>query len=281
LVYPNRLSDIESFFVYVYFSIFYRKIKKRGFDWYLKKKKGGRIFIFGSGASLNELSNSDWEKIRSSGSTMSFNEFYYSNFINLDYYIFREVESKSFLQLPVVLRRRLNSIFNFKKMQEIFSIISNNPRMENTKQLFLCDRKSGISLLYLMKYYKHINLLGLFSNPYDRTINWPISQTSKNISHGAATLLDAVNIAYLLGYDEIVLAGVDLYDRAYFFLKPDETREFDKKKGFSAADSHNTAKHIINTLELWKNKLSEEGVKIKILNKESLLNVLFPIYEIH
>jgi hypothetical protein len=279
--FPKRLSDIEAYFIYCYFSIFYYKTKKLGFNWVNKKTttNNKRIFIFGSGYSLNSISPKEWKGIRESGDTMSFNAFYHSKFIDLDYYIIREItDSLTFKIFPPTLRKRLNSVFNIKEMKSIFKLIKSNDKMKNTKYFVLCDKKSGTSILYYMLYKKFINLYGLFSNPYDRTINWPISDSSKNIAHGAATLLDAINIAYLLGYKEIVLAGVDLYDRNYFYLKKGVTRNFDKKKGFFANDYHNTSKHIIETLKMWKPVLKNKGITIKILNPKSLLNEVFEIY---
>lgn len=277
--FPKRLSEIESFLVYCFFSVFYFKEKKIGFDWVKKHRKSGneRIYIFGSGYSLNDLSKKDWNSIRSTGDTLSFNEFYYSNFIKLDYYIFREVESKYFDFIPPKIRKRFNTIFYIKKIKEIYNIINNNVYMEKTKYFFLCEKKSGASLLYYMLYRKSLELHGFYSNYYDRTINWPISKTPQNIPHGKATLLDAINIAYLMGYKEIILAGVDLYDRNYFYLRKGETRGFDRKKGFSANDMHNTLKHIIDTLKLWKPDLKKHGVNIKLLNPKSLLNEVFDI----
>jgi hypothetical protein len=279
---PKRLSDIESLLIYVYFSIFYFKIKKRGFSWGQKNKKTSksRLYIFGSGYSLNSISDMQWRKIRNTGDTLSFNDFYYSKFIDLDYYIFREVDSKHFKRLPRFLRVRLNSIFNISKIKSIHDLISGNSTMKQTKYLFLCDKKSGIALLYYMLFRSSINLFGFFSNPYDRTINWPISETPLNITHGAATLLDAINIGYIMGYTELVLCGVDLYDRNYFYLEKDETRDFDKNKGYTARDIHNTSHHIIETLSLWKPELYKRGVKVSVLNEKSLLNSVFDIYNL-
>ena len=281
--FPKRLSDIEGFFIYFFFSIFYSRRKKKGFDWITNHKKDNkkRIFIFGSGYSLNSISSIEWKTIRESGDTLSFNEFYYSKFIELDYYIVREItDSLTCKILPKFIRKRLNTNFNLKEMRLIHKIITNNERMKNTKYFFLCDYKSGLSLLYFMLFGIKYNFFGFFSNPYDRTVNWPISNSSKNIPHGVATLLDAINISYLLGYKEIILAGVDLYDRNYFYLKKGQTRAYDIKKGYTSNDSHNTSMHIIETLKMWKPVLKNKGITIKILNPKSLLNEIFETHTI-
>ncbi len=41
------------------------------------------------------------------------------------------------------------------------------------------------------------------------------------------TLVDAVNVAYCLGWKEIVLVGIDLYDSRYYWLPPDKTLTYD------------------------------------------------------
>ncbi len=141
---PKRLSDVESFFIYCFFSIFFSRYKKKKFKWHEDKNKPNRrrLFIFGSGHSLTELSSEEWQEIRKSGDTMSFNDFYYSTYINLDYYIFREVESKYFSIFSSKLRKRMNSVFNISKIRSIIKTIKDNRCMKDTNYFFLCDKKS-------------------------------------------------------------------------------------------------------------------------------------------
>jgi hypothetical protein len=51
--------------------------------------------------------------------------------------------------------------------------------------------------------------------------------------HIAGTLTDCAKFAYLLGWKNIVLAGVDLYDRGYFWLSYEDTRE-DEREGYES-----------------------------------------------
>jgi len=104
--------------------------------------------------------------------------------------------------------------------------------------------------------------------------NWPISDSPRRITHGVATLLDAINISYLLGYKEVILAGVDLYDRNCFYLEKNETHELDIKTNNKASDPHKTSTHIIDTIKLWKPELKNKGITLKILNPQSLLNTV-------
>ena len=108
-----------------------------------------------------------------------------------------------------------------------------------------------------------------------------ISEPSDNIyslTHCGATLSDAVNISYILGYKKIVMVGIDLYDRGYFWLERNETREDDFKSGKTYSDIHDTADNMIRSMDIWNKYLNKKGVRLYIYNPRSLLNKILPVY---
>lgn len=75
------------------------------------------------------------------------------------------------------------------------------------------------------------------------------------IFHKGATLFDVVNISYILGYKEIVLVGIDLYDRRYFWLERNETDKCDLKRGKTYSDNHATTDNVLSGLAFWSKYL--------------------------
>ena len=98
------------------------------------------------------------------------------------------------------------------------------------------------------------------------------------ISHCIATLSDAINISYILGYRKIVLVGIDLYDRRYFWLGRSETNEYDLKRGKTYSDIHATADNVLRGMAVWNKYLTKKGVRLYIYNPRSLLNKVLPVY---
>ena len=49
------------------------------------------------------------------------------------------------------------------------------------------------------------------------------------VVHGYGSIISVVNIAYLMGWKNIVLVGIDLYDHRYFYVPDNETRSVEKR----------------------------------------------------
>jgi hypothetical protein len=270
---PTTLWQLESLIIYFIQRLVFQRIRKENFDWYkISSPSSRRIYIFGSGWSLNEITIERWRKIRDSGATMGFNEFRFSRFLTIDYYIVREFGAMQLRYVPRILKERLQTVFNFKELREFTESLDQNSMMKNTKYIVLNDKKGGMPLLWYWFYAKSRRIVGFYSNLLDRNVNFPPSETSRNIPHGAATLFDAINLAYLLGYRDIVLVGVDLYDRRYFYQDKNETRAFDQRLGFKYSDTHNTANAALSIIEHWNNFIEKKGGTLTIFNERSLLS---------
>lgn len=99
------------------------------------------------------------------------------------------------------------------------------------------------------------------------------------LSHPFSTLDECVNAAALLGWREIVLVGVDLYDRRYFWLGPEETRPGDARRGATHREPHARAHTgMVENLGRWALELRERGVELSVYNPRSLLADALPVY---
>lgn len=271
------LYIFESFLIFIIDKFF--NLKKKKSYLLINKKKNERVFIFGSGYSLNNITQYEWDLMEKSGDTFSFNDFIKSRFIRIDYHLIREFEAKRVITAKLDRNGRFSTIYNFKILKEYFNSILENPYMENTGLIYLTDMKAGQSILWRWLYGKNFLNLGSYSNHFNRKIAWPPSENLEKIPHGNASLIDCINLSYLLGYKEIVLVGVDLYDRRYFYLDYNETRAFDEDRGFNSKDLHGTSKGLIRHIEKWSHFLKNKGVHLSVYNPDSLLNEVIPVFK--
>ena len=107
----------------------------------------------------------------------------------------------------------------------------------------------------------------------------PSPSLELGLSHSHSTLDECVNFAFLLGWKVIVLVGVDLYDRRYFWLEADETRSVDMRRGASFDQEHHRANSgMIENLGRWARMFEERGGKLFVYNPRSLLAATLPVY---
>lgn len=237
---------------------------------YKKNDSKDKLVICGSGWSINDISPEQLDLINSQYDVMSFNEFYKFKRLRIDYHIIRELDLKSYPGIS----SRFHSIFNFSFLRKMSGEIRENSMMKNTIFFVLRDWKSGSALLWDV-YFKPRSK-AYFSNTFIRARDPLPSSDISTISHCNSTLFDCINIGYLLGYKEIILAGVDLNDRRYFYLSYNETREFDINKGAHFTDLHATASETLKNIVTWQKFLSNAGISLSILNKNSLLAAVLP-----
>ena len=99
------------------------------------------------------------------------------------------------------------------------------------------------------------------------------------LTHSSSTLHDAINAAWLLGWKRIVLVGVDLYDRRYFWLGDDDVRGLDRERGAVSSDAHSQVDMgFIERIGTWASILAEEGCTLEVLNPRSLLTRTLPTH---
>jgi hypothetical protein len=225
-----------------------------------------KLFVFGSGSSLNELTAEEVAEIERH-ETLGFNWFVRQEFVRCDYHLIRGIPDTD-------LDRRVWQ----PQLDEYFRLLAGNPRFANT--IYLVQRGFRAT--------NGNRAIGLRRLPEgSRIYRWrtiddagaPSENLSEGLVHGHSTLQECINFAYLVGWREIVLVGVDLYDRRYFWLDSSETRSVDERRGASAADRHTqAASGLVDTLDRWARWLAERDVRLTVYNPRSLLAGTVPVH---
>jgi hypothetical protein len=232
------------------------------------RRRSDTVFVFGSGASLNEIPEEEWDAI-AEHDTFGFNWFVHQRFVRCDFHLIRGIPDTD--SDPAVWKPQL---------AEYFRLIAENPCFAETAFLV----HSG---------FRAINgnrALGYRLLPADRPIlRWhtkrapvdalPSGSFADGLVHGHSTIQEAINAAYLLGWRRIVLVGVDLYDRRYFWLPPDAARSVDVRRGADAAEPHSRAgSGMVTALGRWREWLLRDGVELQVHNPRSLLTDVLPTF---
>jgi hypothetical protein len=241
-------------------------------------RKSDTVFIFGSGYSLNDIPGTEWQFFEKHD-TLGFTNFLYQHHVRVDYYLLRAgVESKE------------GTFFWRSFAEEYVGALNANPYFRNAIMIMqgeylshFCNAVVGHSVLRTGA--------KVFRYKTARAARLPTRSFRQGLSHGVGTLFDAVNFAYCLGWREIVLVGVDLYDSRYFWLKPDETLDLDKSTGLMNPskynfrgqrydEPHNTTKNgVIQLMGQWREVLKTDAVEITVYNPRSLMAQVMPIYQ--
>ena len=244
----------------------------------IDSRKSDTVYVFGSGYSLNDITPLQWRAIERHD-TMGINMSIHEQWVRMDYHVLRGgVEGAP---------------FKWRAYAEDFcATIAANPHYRNT--IFLLQGE------YYGQFGNQIvgyELLPPGSRIYRfRTARGdgpPTRSLREGLRHAQGTLSDAVNAAVLIGWRNIVLAGVDLYDSRYFWLKPDEVLQLDSAtgmlrtasinvRGHRADEAHNTARNgVVTTLGQWREHLERErGIQLSVLNPRSLLASVMPVHRI-
>lgn len=233
----------------------------------LARKRSDTVFVFGSGASLRDITPAEWERI-GEHNTFSFNFFMYQDFVRADYHLVREAAD-----MPT--RALIDEVIKLYG-----DLIRTNPFYSDTIFLLQGDYRGTAS---------H-RLVGHRRLPEKARIFWyrtksrgqyqpPSSSFAAGLVHGPGTLVDSINACGLMGFRRIVLAGVDLYDHRYFYLPDDEQDHIEAARGQYADATHSTVKNgIISYLAAWRVEMAQRGQELMVYNPRSLLCEALPIF---
>lgn len=243
----------------------------------VKTRRSDTVFIFGSGYSLNEISQKEWAYFQQHD-IFGFTGFVYQKWVPVNYHLIRGA-------IEV-----LKGITWRPFAEEYMKILKDNSFFNNAVLLIQADHTA----------YFCNNLIGhQFISPGSRIFRYRTLRGSEapsfclrqGVVHSQGTLNDCVNLAFLMGWKQIVLVGVDLYDQRYFWLPPDQTWSFDES-GHSKISSvgmrgqrydqiHNTVKNgVIETLSEWSKEFEKRGTRLSIYNPLSLLAGHLPVYHL-
>ena len=217
-------------------------------------RRGDTVFVFGSGRSLTEITEDEWSRI-AEFDTVAFSHFHRQNWVRVDFYVVGEL-------VPY--------------LDDAAESFRTNPRFAHTIY--------GLMKGWSARSSNELVARGLL--PQDaRVFHWRRvgreetipPGTRLDLVHGSNSLMDVVNFALVLGWREIVIAGVDLYNKEYFWLPPGVTRP-DERPIFTAESRWFQADQMIETLRLWRQLVEPSGIRISVYNARSLLAEAIPVY---
>lgn len=240
-------------------------------------KKSDRVFVFGSGYSLNDIPESQWEHI-ARHDTVGFNAFVYQKWIDVDFHLIRGWGEGA-------------SVFaDLKYLTDEFKSLVANNRFYSATTFVYQDDLSAQFAHALFEYGALPRAAKVFPYTTNCKDNLPSQNMGRGLIHDVGTLCDAVHFAYAIGWKEIVLVGVDLYDTRYFWLEPHETFILDYHTGKKSIgqvsdrgqrydEAHSTTRNgIVDTIDRWNKHFQAHGVNISVYNPKSLLNAVLPVY---
>ena len=214
------------------------------------------VFIFGSGASLKEITPDEWRAIAAGANTISFREFPRQSFVRADYHITAEVDDLN----EYAAGLRDNPLY----ARTVFVVQSGWPAFNGNNLIGRRLLREGARVFR----YRRIA----------RGRYVPPSRTFRaGLVHGFGSVIGIVNFASLMGWRTIVLAGVDMYDKRYFWLPADQKRPYEKP-GLNVTSSFTGADDIVSMLGRWRALLEAEGVGLFVHNPRSLLAAELPVY---
>lgn len=242
-----------------------------------RRIRGDTLFVLGSGASLATLSDETLAEM-SHNSTMSLNYTLLQSFIPADFHVVRELGVTNVTVVNV----------GPADLEMFGNLIAANPCYKDT--VFLAQRgyRAWSPNLLIGSYClpKGTKIFRFRNSiiPGFRAMGRKLSA----ITHGASTITDCINIAFLLGFKEIVLCGVDLYDRRYFWHVPGtpfiplhgvtdaQVGEYGGKGDTGAP--HRTGERLLGQMAAWRAELEAAGVILSVQNPKSLLAEVLPVH---
>ncbi|MDC3328463.1 hypothetical protein OAW16_06345 [Pseudomonadales bacterium] len=268
---PLKFKLIQSFIYVCFTRVFSEDIATLNLN--SKIRSSEKLFIFGSGPSLNNLSVEQLNEINRHD-TLSFNYSILFEGVQWKYYLVREFEQGEASFLGIKYNNFVNSVVH----QEIAHAVNSNP-ISRMIAIVNVDWKCGAAQYFARKYLSKSRGILTYKNLIDRRKNWPPSETMCDIPHGRASLIDAINIGYILGYKELILVGVDLNDSIYFNAPDGRDRLMDIKRGDAKTVPHLTRDHLLTLLPQWHEFLRARGASLSVHNAASAAAEVLPIYE--
>jgi hypothetical protein len=221
-------------------------------------------FVFGSGRSVLEIPGDEWERIGQCN-TLTFSEFHRQSFVRADYHMVGEVADEPGMD-------------HARGLREYARRLRENPLYANTVLLLQAGwlaRSSnelvGLRLLSpgarVFRYHR-----------VNRGVGAPPTRSFRDgITHGWNSSISATNIALLIGFRRIVLVGVDLYDRGYFWLAPGERRD-NVPSEEAVVERFPTAQPVVELFRTWRELLEPDGIELEVYNPRSLLADALPVF---
>ena len=211
-------------------------------------RRSETAFIFGSGKSLLEISLEEWGKI-AEHDTIGFSQFQEQRFVRVDYHLISEAVfvddyARLFRENPLYR----DTVYGVNR--GFFAHIGNElvarRMLPAGARIFRVGRRSR----------------GIYAPPS--------TSFERGLVHGFNSSISTTNFAVLMGWKRIVLAGIDLYDREYFWLPPGASVP-GEQPGRTPDMRFPNADRTVETFRRWRPILEAGGVELLVYNPRSLL----------
>lgn len=246
-------------------------------------KKSDILYVFGSGSSLNDLNESQWQNIKN-GDTLF-----------LNYNIILEFSPTFFMfELPRDYdRKNIFSGWTHKRGEQYKNdntcVIFRHFHSAENKSLSQLGRVF-LSCSYAPYEYKIHGYTERSFNNYLKKFKEKVSASNEILSLPVfkASLFTAVYFGYMSGYKDIRLVGVDLNDTKYFYESAAYSKLSVPRTGQQVRSVHKTDEHLLlksisisKCIDiLYRNFMQPEGVELSVSNKNSSLAKFIPVKEV-
>jgi hypothetical protein len=222
-------------------------------------------FVLGSGSSVRDLVPAEWERI-AAGNTLSFSEFHRQSFVRADYHMVGEITDaappppeRAVAAYARSLRENPLYADTVLLLQEGWLAVDSNALV--ARRLLRPDAR-------VFRYRRTSR--GAYSPPSN--------SFDEGLVHGWNTSISVTNLALLLGFSRVVLVGVDMYNREYFWLEPGERRPT-LPATVEPGDPFLNARPVIDLFARWRALLEPRGIELSVYNPRSLLAGALPVFD--
>lgn len=230
----------------------------------LATRTSDTAFVFGSGRSLLDVSPDEWERIGECN-TIGFSEFHRQWFVRADYHVVGEVADEPGMDREAGLR-------------EYARLLRENPLYARTVLLLQEGWAARDSNDLVARRLLRPGALVFRYRRASRGVYAPPTRSLREgLTHGWNSAIDATNLALLLGFRRIVLAGVDMYDRGYFWLGEGERRD-NVPEDVSVEDPFPTTGVVVDLFRRWRELVEPDGVELAVYNPRSRLAEVLPVF---
>jgi len=278
---PHRKVDLHGFKYTVQELVGMHESTAEATQWHGKKldndilqyKSSDTVFILGSGPSINDITERQWNKIAECDS-IGFNYWFAHDFVP-DIYVFQSPNDKMlrllsdnyelYKNIPFIIRGTGFAQGKFDFNDERLNLLKQNPVFYLNE--YPISSKCSIDPELL---YKYMDALGFMA----------YAEIPKFIPKWRSTIGLLIMLSYNMGYKNIVLCGVDMMKSDHFwdyepYLELREKYQLPKpgssRLAFRFEDGHSTSlPQYIYTLRDWMYKKND--VNISILSERTILH---------
>jgi hypothetical protein len=222
----------------------------------LATRRGDTAFVFGSGKSILEISDAEWERI-AEHETIGFSHFHRQRSVRVDYHLVAELQDAAETSASIRANQRYaNAIFIVQKgwVSEPANDLVGRRLLPDGARIFRFRRLARARIAP------------------------PSLSLARGLAHGHNSSLDVANFAIAMGWKRIVIAGVDLYDKEYFWLPPGVPSP-GEAPGITTRSPFPGGEETVRMFGLWREIVEPMGIELSVYNPRSLLSRVLPVFE--